>query len=132
MGAEDAPQHVQLIDDDVVEPLEEGGPLAVVGEQPVMQHLGIGEQDVGVGASPRPLLARRIPVVGGGLEAGNLQLPEAAELILGQGLGRVEQQRGAGAQARHHRLRDRDLVGQATCRTRCPSTRPPSDRLAPD
>ena len=32
VGAEDAPQHVQLVDHDVAQPHEERGPPAVVGE----------------------------------------------------------------------------------------------------
>ena len=48
VGAEDAAQHVQLVDHDVAQAHEEGGPARVVRQDAVVQHLGVGEHDVGV------------------------------------------------------------------------------------
>ena len=84
VAAEHAAEHVELIDHDVVQPLEKGGPLAVVGEQPVVHHLGVGQDHVGVGPGPRPLLPGGVAVIGRGLQPGDVELPEGPELILSQ------------------------------------------------
>ncbi len=92
VGAEDASQRVQLVDDDVVEAQEVGVPLAVVGEDPAVEHLGVGEHHVGLRPHPRPLFWRAVAVVGAGDEAGHLQVGEAAELVLREGLGGEDEQ----------------------------------------
>ena len=93
VAAEDAAQHVELVDHDVAQAHEEGGPARVVGQEADVQHLGVGEHHVGVAAHPRACVGRGVAVVGGGDQPGSVQLDEGAELVLGQGLGGEEQQR---------------------------------------
>ena len=76
VGAEDAPQHVQLVDHDVAQAHQQGIPLGVAGEEASVEHLGIGEHDVGVVADPGLLLGRGVAVVGTGDEVGE---PEGGE-----------------------------------------------------
>ncbi len=63
--AEDAPVGVALVDDDVLERLQEGGPARVGGEYPAVQHVGVGEDVVGVLADPLAFLERGVAVVHG-------------------------------------------------------------------
>ena len=56
MAAEHAAHGVQFVDHDVVEPVQESGPAIVAGKEPGMEHVGIGEQHIGVAADPRALL----------------------------------------------------------------------------
>ena len=96
-GSEDAPQGVQLVDHDVAEPHEEGGPAGVVGEQAHVEHVGVGQQHRGVAPGPGPGVGVAVAVVAGGHDAGEVEVGQRAELVLGQRLGREEEQRGAGA-----------------------------------
>jgi len=71
----------------------------VVGQDANVEHVGVGQEDVGLAAQPGAGRLRSVAVVdakasGAQLLAG--QLLQAAELVLGQGLGRKEVQ-GAGA-----------------------------------
>ena len=68
VAAEDAAQRVQLVDDDVAQPHEERRPAVVRREDAHVQHLGVGEHDVGVRADPRAVVGGRVAVVGGGDE----------------------------------------------------------------
>ena len=52
IAAEHSAQHVQLVDDDVPKALEVGAPIGMHRQHAHMQHFGIGEQNIGVGASP--------------------------------------------------------------------------------
>ncbi len=61
---EDAAQRVQLVDDDVLQTHEERGPRLVRRQDPHVQHLGVGQHDVGVLARPGPVVAGRVAVVG--------------------------------------------------------------------
>ena len=72
MRAEDPPEHVQLVDDDVSQPPQELRPPVVVGEHPAVQHLGVGQHRRGVAADPRPFLVARVAVVGARHDAGEL------------------------------------------------------------
>ena len=64
VAAEDPPQRVEFVDDDVAQPHEERRPAVVVGEDPGVEHLGVGEHDVGRPPERGPLLHRRVAVVG--------------------------------------------------------------------
>ncbi len=112
VGTENATQHVKLVDDDVVQSLQKGGPLAVVGQQAVMQHLRVGQDHVCVGPGPGPLILGSVTVVGDGLEIRDVHLAEGSELILRQRFRRVEQQRGAGPQTADNGLGDGNLETQ--------------------
>ncbi len=66
MGAEDPAVGVALVDDDVLQRLEEGGPAGVGREYAAVQHVGVGEDVVGVLADPLAFLEWSIAVVHGG------------------------------------------------------------------
>jgi hypothetical protein len=110
--AEDPAQHVELVDDDVPQPHEERRPPGMVGQDPVVQHLGVGEQHVGVAPNPCPLLGARVAVVAGGVQTGDVEVAEGAQLVVGQCLRGEEQQRGARSGACGHGLGDRRLVAE--------------------
>ena len=46
VGAEHTPQHVELVDDDVIEPPQKGRPAAVARQDRAMNHLGVRQHDV--------------------------------------------------------------------------------------
>ena len=71
VAAEDAAQRVQLVDDDVAQPHEERGPALVRRQDPHVQHLGVGEHDVGVLAGPRAVVAGGVAVVGDRAQPGH-------------------------------------------------------------
>ena len=73
--AEDAAVDVRLVDDDHREVGEEVAPAAVVGQDPHVQHVGVGEDEVRAPADLRALLARRVAVVDRGAHL--LGQPEA-------------------------------------------------------
>ena len=108
VGAEDAAEAVQLVDDDVPQPHEEGGPTPVVRQDADVQHVRVGQHDVGVTADPCPHVRIRVAVVGGGHDPGRLERGQAAELVLREGLRGEQEQRGtrriAGGRFRNGKL----------------------------
>ena len=58
-----------------------------------MQHVGVGEQVIGVGTGPGPHPRAGVSVQGGGPDAGQAEPLDRGELIGGQGLGRRDVQR---------------------------------------
>ena len=88
---EHAAVDVGLVDDDEGEVGEQVAPGRVVGQDPDVEHVGVGDDEVAALADRRALLARRVAVVDG--RADRLVQPEAAQrarLVLGERLGRVE------------------------------------------
>ena len=65
VGAEDAAVGVALVDDDVAQGAQEGGPAGVGGQDAAVQHVRIGEDVVGVLAYPLAFLEGRVAVVDG-------------------------------------------------------------------
>ena len=63
VGAEDAAVGVALVDDDVAQGTQEGGPAGVGGQYPAVQHVGVGQDVVGVLAYPLAFLEGGVPVV---------------------------------------------------------------------
>ena len=63
VGAEDAAVGVALVDDDVPQRAQEGGPAGVGGQDAAVQHVGVGQDVVGVLADPLALLDGRVAVV---------------------------------------------------------------------
>ena len=61
--AEDAAVGVRLVDHDPAEVREEIAPALVVGQDPDVEHVGVGEDQVRAAADLRPVVARRVPVV---------------------------------------------------------------------
>ena len=54
-----------------------------MGEQAVMQHLRISQDDICVRTSPSALLSGRVPVVSDGVHALDIELAESTQLVLG-------------------------------------------------
>ncbi len=87
---------VQLVDDDVAQVLEEADPAGVVRQDAAVQHVGVGDHDVAVGAHRPAQAGRGVAVVGGGAQAlGEVDgdVLEPGELVLGQRLGGEQPQR---------------------------------------
>ncbi len=136
--AEDPPVGVALVDDDVAQGAQEGGPARVGREDAAVQHVGVGEDEVGVLADPFALLDRGVAVVDGGpdgvAERGR-EFLDGAQLVGGEGLGGREVERGGAApvgglgaveEARRGPGPDR----RGTCRRRCRWRRSPTARPA--
>ena len=98
VAAEDAAVVVELVDDDVFQVLEELDPLGVVGQDPGVEHVGIGQDDVAAGADGLAGVLGRVAVVGEDADLAREELDRLVELgplVVGQGLGREEVE-GAG------------------------------------
>ena len=94
MRAEDAAVDVRLVDHDDREVREEVAPRPVVGQDPHVEHVGVGEDEVRPPADRRALLALGVAVVD--RRAHLLVQPEGVQragLVLGERLGRVEVER---------------------------------------
>lgn len=92
MASEDPPEDVHLVDQDVAQPAQEGRPASVVGEQPGVEHVGVGEHHIGVAPDPGSHPRFRVPVEAGGHQTGQPEVDEGPELVVGQSLGRVQAQ----------------------------------------
>jgi hypothetical protein len=99
--AEDSAVDVRLVDDDDGEVREHVGPGGVVGEDADVEHVGVGEHDVGVAAEESARLARGVAVVDRRTDSlAQAEGGERARLILSQGLGRIQvESAGAGIAA---------------------------------
>ena len=117
VAAEDAAVGVQLVDDDVAEVLEEVHPLGVVRQDARVQHVGIGQHEVGARAHRAPRVLRRVAVVGEHPHVGQRlgQLHQLGELVLGQRLGR-EQIEHARLGLLHERLEHGQVVAERLAR----------------
>ena len=91
---EDAPVDVALVDDDVAQRPEERRPVLVPRQEGVMEQVGVGEDVVRVLPDPPPVVGRGVAVVGGRAQPGQGQPVEPVQLVVGQGLGRRQVQRG--------------------------------------
>ncbi len=63
VGAEDAPVGVALVDDDIAQGPQEGGPARMGGKYSAVQHVGVGQYVVGVLAYPLAFLDGGVAVV---------------------------------------------------------------------
>ena len=70
VAAEHAAIGVQLVDDDVAQVLEQLRPPRVVRQDPRVQHVGVGEDDLRPRADRAPRVLRRVAVVGEDAEIG--------------------------------------------------------------
>ena len=96
-------------------------PTARGREDALVDHLGVRQHHVGVGAHPRPLLGRAVAVVGRRRpRPGTSQRAKRLELVVGQRLGREDQERRV-ADAVGDRLGRSGPGSRATCPTRCRS-----------
>jgi hypothetical protein len=83
----------------------------VVREDPEVEHVGVGEDDVAVAADGRPLLARGVAVVDREPYVLDAERVQGARLVLGERLGGVEVESArAGIAAQH--LERRELEAQ--------------------
>ena len=78
VGAEDAAVVVALVDHDVAQLAQEPRPAGVPGQHRVVEHVGVGQQPLGVVAGPLPLLRRAVPVVGHGGQPREAQRGQAS------------------------------------------------------
>ena len=92
VAAEDAPIGVELVDDDVAEILEEVHPLGVMRQDSRVEHVGIGQHQVGACAHRAPRVLRRVAVISVHAHVGQRlgQRRQLGQLILGQRLGREQ------------------------------------------
>ena len=96
MGPEDPPVSVALVDDHIAQLAEEAGPAAMLRQQDVMQHVGVGEQVTGVRPGPGAFARTRVAVQRGGPDTRQPEGPDRGKLISGQRLrGRDVQRRPA-------------------------------------
>ena len=109
---------VQLVDDDVAQVLEELHPFGVVGQDPLVEHVGVGHDHVGAGADGLAGVGRRISVVGERADVGPQRLHDGVqlgELVLGQGLGR-EKIESARVRLAKDRVEDGQVVAERLAR----------------
>ena len=93
MGPEDPPVGMDFINDHISQVLEEPDPFGMMGEDPGMEHVRIGNHDMAAEPDRGSGISRRVPVIGKGGDRGVQRLDQGIqlmELVLGQGLGRKE------------------------------------------
>ena len=81
---------MRLVDDDPAEVGENVPPALVVGKDPDVEHVGVGEDEVGAAADRRPIIAGGVAVVDRVAELKEAELRQLPRLILSESLGRVE------------------------------------------
>ena len=77
VAAVDAAVVVQFVDDDVAQVFEQLGPLGVMRQDAAVQHVGIGEDDVGALADGAAGVLRSVAIVGEGADDRNPSLRRA-------------------------------------------------------
>ncbi|CAB4776278.1 unannotated protein [freshwater metagenome] len=112
VGSEHAPEHVHLVDDHEPQPHEERRPARMVGQQPAVQHLGVGEHHVGLIARVGALVRRRVAVVDRSANTREVVRAEGADLIVGQRFGRTDHERGRRAYRVEQGLGQRQLIAE--------------------
>jgi hypothetical protein len=110
--AEDAAEGVGFVDDHQRQVPQERAPALMARQDALVEHVGVGEHEVGVAPHHGPLLRRCVAVVGGGADAGEREGADRAELIVGERLGGGQVQRGAVALAEQG-LEHGELVAEA-------------------
>ena len=84
---------MRLVHDHEREVREEVAPAGVVGQDADVQHVGVRQHEVGALADRGALLLRRVAVVDRVAQGGDLQLRQAARLVLRERLGRIQVER---------------------------------------
>lgn len=113
--AEHAPVGVALVDHHEREPAQERPPVAVSGQDAVVQHVGVGQYEPGVFADPLALGARGVAVVAGRAYAVEVEGGDGAQLVGGECLGRGQVEHGRARVGEQGRQR-RQLVRQRLAR----------------
>jgi hypothetical protein len=99
VGSENASVEMDFIDDNITQAAEESRPLGMVGEYGGMQHVGIGQYQVGFCLDAAALRSGSIAVVDAGTQTtsglfvGRNQVQQTSQLILSERLGGKEIQR---------------------------------------
>ena len=91
--AEHAAVDVRLVDDHHRQVREEVAPRRVVGQDPQVQHVGVGDDDVRAAPDRQPLLARRVAVVDRRPRPLDAERVQRARLVLRERLRRVQVER---------------------------------------
>ena len=116
MGAEDAAVHVRLIDHDEGQIGKEVPPRGVVRQDPDVQHVRVGDDEVAALADRRALVARGVAVIDRGADLlAQAEPVQRPRLVLGQCLGRVQVERAGGAVGGEH-LEGGELKAQRLAR----------------
>ena len=114
VAAEHSAVRVQLIEHDVLQVLEQLHPLGVVGQDPGVEHVGVGYDHVSGAADRGSHRGRRVAVVGVGrqvdVHVSRLAL-QLGELVLRQGLRREDVQ-GTRGRILRDRVEDRQVVAE--------------------
>ena len=114
MASEDAAVGMKLVDHDVPQVFEEARPTRVMGQHPAVQHVGVGQHDVGALSDGLASILRRISVVREGpnaaLHAGKEAL-QPLKLIFGKRFRWKEVER-AGLGVFRQRVQDRKVVAE--------------------
>ena len=95
MASEDAAVSVQFVENDIPQIFKQASPLGVVGQDPGVQHIGVGNDDVALLADGLPGVSGRIAIVGEHPEtcvetAANVM--QLRQLVLCERLGREDVQ----------------------------------------
>ncbi len=118
VAAEGAAERVELVDHHVAEAPEERAPPLVVRQQAGVEHLRVGEHDVGLLADPGALLGRGVAVVGPGHHLREVERGERPQLVVGQRLGGEQDQPRARPDRLGDGLADGQLVAAGLARPR--------------
>jgi len=102
---------VHVVDDDETQPPQKFGPAEVLRQNPHVQHVRVGQQDVRAFPDALPILRRRVAVVRGYLEVGKGELLQRVALILGQGFSRKQVDRAI-LRVLHQMLQHRQIVAK--------------------
>ena len=117
VAAEHPSEGVQLVHHHVAQAHEERRPPAVVGQQPGVEHVGVGQHHRGVGSREGALLGRGVAVVAARHHARQRQGGERPELVPGERLGGEQHQSGARSTSLpRRRFADHRLVAQRLAR----------------
>ena len=132
VGPEDAAVVVALVDHDVLQRAQEPRPPLVARQQRAVEHVGVGQDVLGVVAGPVALLAAAVAVVGGDPDV-EPERSDRGHLVVGQRLGGREVEDGGPATVVQVALLadrgERRAAGRpATCPRRC---RWPARRAGP-
>lgn len=94
LGAKNSPVTVAFIDDDVAESTPERRPPSMTRQQPVVHHVGIGQDDVRVPAGPGPVRRRTVSVIDRRTDARDRPRSNPGQLVRCECLGWTEIQHG--------------------------------------
>src|SRR3990170_1476065 len=102
---------MHFVDHEVFESEKEVGPSSVMGKHPEMEHIRIGQDDVGVASCPGTVFLGGISIVRGRYQPRDSQAGQAAQLILRKGFG-GEDEEGCGPRVFEYRFGDGYLIAE--------------------